>query len=256
MAKRVRRFVECICFITGCISLCLLLLAFLAVQYQQWMLRWRSERLVADMRRINPSQSTWVDAQQLMHRWGVWGHYDGSCTAVSCKYEIRIVNSSFYDPHVKRNVWLDWPIQHDYFDLYEWLGGRSVELYGSFLVNDGIIRKKNISLGYTIPLKKIRVDGEYELTLIINVVGLQQRDETIGEFGILNSDGELSRYPYYKAMSRGGITNGEMRYVYYNDHTPPDIVMQLTSFDFSCFTRLNPCTEFGQLLPAVKEWNP
>jgi hypothetical protein len=44
-------------------------------------------------------------------------------------------------------------------------------------------------------------------------------DWRIGEFGILNSDGELGSYPYYKAMSRGGITNGEMRYVYYNDHT-------------------------------------
>jgi hypothetical protein len=136
-------------------------------------------------------------------------------------------------------------------------GGRSAEVVGSFSVNNGIIRKKNVSVGYTVPLKKIRADDESELTLIVNVVGLQQQDETMGEFGILNSDGELSHYLYYKVMSRGGcMINCQIRFVYYNDHTPPDIIKQLTSFDFSCFTRFNPCTEFGQLLPAIKDWNP
>jgi len=240
----------------GGIVLSLVLIAFLAVQTQQRILRWHAERLMADMYEIRLYQSTWADAQRLMNRWGAWGHYDGSCTATSCKYEISIVNSSFYEPRVKRYAWLDWLFQHDYLDLYEWLGGRRGEVFVSFSVNNGIIRKKNVSVGYTVPRKKIGVENEFELTLIVNVIGLQQHDETMGEFGILNSDGELSHYPYYKAMSRGGITNGEMRYVYYNDHTPPDIIKQLTSFDFSCFTRFTPCTEFGQLLPAVKAWNP
>ena len=220
------------------------------------MLRWRSERLVADMNRINPNQGTWDDAQQLMHRWGAWGHYDGSCTATSCRYEIRIVNSSFYEPNVKRHAWLDWLFQHDYLDLYEWFGGRSAEVYVSFSVNNGIIWKKIVSVGYTVPRKKLRLNNEYELTLIVSVIGLQHKDETVGQFGILNSDGELSHYPYYKVISPGGCINCNMKYVYYNDRTPPDTIKQLTSFDFSCFTRFNPCTEFAQLLPAVKEWNP
>jgi hypothetical protein len=250
-----RKWAVRIVLFAGGIVLSLVLIAFLAVQTQQRILRWHAERLMADMHQIRLDQSTWADAQRLMHRWGAWGHYDGSCTATSCKYAIRIVNSSFYDPQVKRYAWLDWLFQHDYLDLYERLGGRRAEVVISFSVDNGIISKKNVSVGYTVPLKKGRVENEFELTLIVNVVGLQQQDETMGEFGILNSDGELSNYPYYKAMSRGGITNGEMRFVYYNDHTPPDITKQLTSFDFSCFTRFNPCKEFEQLLPASKDWN-
>ena len=251
-----RKWAVRIVLFVGGIVLSLVLIAFLAVQTQQRILRWHAERLMADMHQIRLYQSTWADAQRLMHRWGAWGHYDGSCTATSCKYEIRIVNSSFYEPHVKRYAWLDWLFQHDYLDLYEWLGGRVGEVFGSFSVNNGIIWKKNVSVGYTVPRKKIGVENEFELTLIVNVVGLQQHDETMGEFGILNSDGELSHYPYYKVMNRGGCINCQIRFVYYNDHTPQDIIKQLTSFDFSCFTRFDPCTNFGQLLPAIKDWNP
>ncbi len=148
-----RRLVTRIVYTVGCTFLSLSLLAFLAVQYQQWMLRWRAEQLVADMQKINLNQSIWSDAQQLMHRWGAWGHYDGSCTAISCKYEIRIVNSSFYDPQVRGYIWSDWLFQHDYLDLYEWLGGRSAEAFGSFSVNNGIVSKKIVSVAYSVPLK-------------------------------------------------------------------------------------------------------
>ncbi|WP_157466474.1 hypothetical protein [Edaphobacter aggregans] len=78
--------------------LSLVLLTFLAVQIQQRMLRWRAERLLADMHQIRLYQSTWADAQRLMHRWGAWGHYDGSCTAESCKYEIEMDSIARYNP--------------------------------------------------------------------------------------------------------------------------------------------------------------
>jgi hypothetical protein len=42
------------------------------------------------MHQIRLYQSTWADAQRLMHRWGAWGHYEGTCTAASCKYEIEM----------------------------------------------------------------------------------------------------------------------------------------------------------------------
>ncbi|MGA2569112.1 MAG: hypothetical protein ABSF23_01210 [Terracidiphilus sp.] len=40
----------------------LLVLTLSAVQTQQWLLRWRGERLMADMHRIRLYQSTWADA--------------------------------------------------------------------------------------------------------------------------------------------------------------------------------------------------
>ena len=43
-------------------------------------LRWRAEQLLADMHQIRLYQTTWADAQRLMHHWGAWGQYDGPCT--------------------------------------------------------------------------------------------------------------------------------------------------------------------------------
>jgi hypothetical protein len=53
----------------GAVVLSLVLLTFLAVQIQQRTLRWRAERLSADMHQIRLYQSTWADAQRLMNRW-------------------------------------------------------------------------------------------------------------------------------------------------------------------------------------------
>src|SRR5882757_2590378 len=119
-----RKWAVRIVLFVGGIVLSLVLIAFLAVQTQQRMLRWHDERLMADMHQIRLYQSTWADAQRLMHRWGAWGHYDGGCTAASCKYEIETDNIASYNPRVPRHAWLDWLLIHDRFNLYQWFGGR------------------------------------------------------------------------------------------------------------------------------------
>ncbi len=89
--------------VAGLATLAVLLLAFAAVQFQQWMLRWRAERLMADMHQIRLYQSTWADAQGPMYRWGAWGHYDGGCTATSCRYEIDLTDASWRAWNLARN---------------------------------------------------------------------------------------------------------------------------------------------------------
>jgi hypothetical protein len=105
--------------LAGVVTVSLVLIAFLAVQIQQRMLRWRAERLLAEMHQIRLYQSTWADAQRLMHRWGAWGHYDGGCTAQSCKYEIELDSITFYNPRIPRHAWLDWLLMHDRFNIYQ-----------------------------------------------------------------------------------------------------------------------------------------
>ena len=99
----------------------LVLVAFLAVQIQLIMSRWRAERLMADMHQIRLYQSTWADAQRLMHRWGAWGHYDGSCTAA--RLPLRHRHGHHPIPH--RRAWVEWFSAHDRLNLYQWLGGRA-----------------------------------------------------------------------------------------------------------------------------------
>src|ERR1700759_4734177 len=89
----------------GVVALSLALITFLAVETQQRMLRGRAERLMADMHQIRLYQSTWADGQRLIHRWGAWGHYEGSCTAASCVYGIEMGSIASYVPWVPRHAW-------------------------------------------------------------------------------------------------------------------------------------------------------
>ena len=62
------------------LTLLALLLALAAwVPIQQQILRWRAERLLADIRAIQMGKSNWDDAQRLMHRWGAWNEQLDNC---------------------------------------------------------------------------------------------------------------------------------------------------------------------------------
>ena len=123
------------------IALVLVMLLYAAVQFQQRLLRWRAEQLMADMHRIRLYQSTWSDAQRLMHRWGKWGHYDGSCTSANCRYQISLSDLSY--------ARFGWIMQHGGFRIYNWCGGRSARLTVSFTVHDGTTWRETAEIGVT-----------------------------------------------------------------------------------------------------------
>jgi hypothetical protein len=246
--------------------LSLVLLTFLAVQTQQRMLRWHAERLLADMHQIRLYQSTWADAQRLMHRWGAWGHYDGGCTAASCKYDIEMDNIARYNPRVPRHAWLDWLLQHDRFNLYQWFGGRGSAVRASFTVHDGTIWREGTAMGVSVPRRRMNkefavyrvlVFDDFDKELSIGAGSYQRLHRTLeNPFLYMGGAEGLAGHPYYKVGGPDGCKpNCQIRIVYYSTHTPPAEIERLTSYDFSCFTRFNPCKEFEDLLPAAKEWH-
>jgi hypothetical protein len=243
----------------GGVVLSLVLLTFLAVQIQQRTLRWRAERLMADMHQIRLYQSTWADAQRLMHRWGAWGHYDGSCTAASCKYEIEMDSIDRYNPRIPRHAWLDWLLKHDRFNLYQWFGGRISAVRASFTVHDGTIWRESTAMGVSVPRRRIRTGNydDFDLSLSIGAISYQRLHRTLeNPFVYMGGAEGLANHPYYKVGRPGGCKiNCQIGVVYYSTHTAPAEIERLTSYDFSCFTRFHPCTEIEDLLPAAKEWH-
>src|ERR1022692_3107638 len=112
-------------------ALALVLLTLATVQFQQRLLRHRAEQLMADMHEIHLYRSTWTDAQRLITRWGAWGHYDGTCTAAECRYQITLTDISYSK--------FGWLMQHGGFRIYSLFGGRATRLFVSFTVQDGAI---------------------------------------------------------------------------------------------------------------------
>ena len=112
-------------FWAWCVAvLSLVMLAFLLVQFQQNLLRWRAEQLMADMHHIWLYHSNWDDARRLMGRWGAWGHYDGTCTAKDCRYAIRLTDESWRTYQSVKPETYEWLMRLKAYSVYRWLGGR------------------------------------------------------------------------------------------------------------------------------------
>lgn len=251
--------------LVGGAFLLLVLSAFLAVQIQQWMLRWRAERLLADMHQIRLYQSTWVDAQRLMHRWGAWGHYDGSCTDANCKYEIELTSIDSYSRQVP-HAWLIWLLRHDRLNLYQWFGGRVSVFHASFTVHDGTIWRENAWIGVSVPRRRMKritnadtilTFDDFDWSLSVGAGSRQRLRRTLEDpFLAMVGDESLAGHPYYKLWRPSGcMILCQAVVVYFSTRTPPDEIERLTSYDFSCFTRFHPCARIVDLLPAAKEWH-
>jgi len=241
--------------VAGLAALAVVLLTFAAVQYQQWMLRWRAERLMADMHQIRLYQSTWADAQRLMHRWGAWGHYDGSCTAADCRYEIDLEDASWGAWDRQRRSTGGWLLRHQTaYVMYRWLGGRSALVHFAFVVQDGTIWRTITWVNIAVPPKLL--EGEdYGYVLIVEARSRQalRPSGTLGD--VRGGEDQLAEHPYYKAGRPGGCTSCMMVKVNYSTYTPQSDIVRLTSFDFSCLTRLISCKMPEDLLPAAGAWH-
>jgi hypothetical protein len=192
-----------------------------------------------------------------MHRWGAWGHYDGSCTAASCTYQIEMDSIAWYNPRIRRHAWLDWFLTHDRLNLYSWFGGRGSAFRASFTVHDGSIWREGAMIGVSVPSGRMRRDDDYDRSLSVGAESYQRLHRTIENWEpFIGPEDQLAQHPYYKVGRPGGCEiNCQIGVVYYSTHTPPAEIERLTSYDFSCFTRFNPCAELDDLLPAAKEWH-
>lgn len=240
------------------ILLALAACAVALLQVQQWMLCWRAERLLSDMQAIELHKTTWAQAQVLMHRWGAWGHYDGDCTADSCKYLITLTN--WYLPeHLPGGGGLHrsalWLMRTA---IYQRLGGRWGQFYAGFIVQDGTIRRTR--LGYTIgvPPHIAAKDDEYGYELIAiaqSRSSLNRYARSENSHWILGDDEQLADHPYYKGGRPSGCEICMASEVTYSTTTPQDEIRRLTAFDLSCITRWRPCTRVEDLMPAAKPWH-
>ena len=262
-----RKWAVRITHLAGGLFLSLVLLTFLAVQTQQRMLRWRAERLLADMHQIRLYQSTWADAQRLMHRWGAWGYYEGSCTAASCTYQIEFRSLISYNRHVPP-AWLVWLLKHDRLNLYEWFGGRGSVFSASFTVHGGTIWRESTWIGVSVPRRRMKrvtnadtilTSDDFEWTLSVGAGSYQRLHRTLQNWFLftgMGGDESLAGHPYYKVGRPDGCkVLCQIVKVYYSTRTPPAEIERLTSYDFSCFTRFHPCARIVDLLPAAEEWH-
>jgi len=228
-------------------ALALILLTLATVQFQQRLLRYRAEQLMADLHQIRLYQSTWADAQKLMHRWGAWGHYDGTCTAADCRYQIALTDMSY--------TWSGWFLQHGGYQVYSWFGGRQTVMCTQFIVQDSRILRTSMSIMTTVVDHSDSEVAGYGLIVSTksrgSLRGLDRRDSG----RVLGRDEQLLDHPNFKEGSPSGCTICMAVEVTYAASAPQSEIASLTSFDLSCLTRFHQCLTLGELLPSAKEWH-
>jgi len=204
------------------------------IQIQAHLLRHRAEALLSDIRQLELRKSTWADAQNIISRWGAWGHYDGSCTAAECEYHVVIAD-------VFNKRLLPYRLALPYVVIGGWLGGRPVLVHASFTVIDGVLWGKSFDASIVVPPRSF---SDYGYTLI----GKAGSASRLSRFG---PEPQLALHKDYLIGRPGGCEGCLMAYARFTPNAHPSDVQRLMNFDLSCITRWQPCLELEQLMPQA-----
>lgn len=232
------------------IAVGLLVIAMAAlIAIQQHILRWRAERLLADVRELELGKSNWSDARRIMTRWGAWGFYEGSCTAQRCTYQIDIEDTyrafPVYSPssnrlHTEPRRCCNWMLLP-----YQVLGGRAAMVSVRVEVIGGIVWGKDFFLATWVPAKIGNDESGYVLSGSANTVWRTEeyrRDV-------------VPSHPDYVIGRPGGCEGCVIAYSRFTPFADPAKVKVLMQFNLDCITHLVPCRDPMDIMPgAWKEY--
>jgi hypothetical protein len=213
--------------VAGVVVLALVAGLAVFVQIQQRILRWRAERLLADMRELQSHKSSWTDAQKIMRRWGAWGSYEGSCTAEKCEYRIVIMDT------LSTSVWVhldQYPMLRFLFWPLTILGEKSAFVEASLHIESGIVIKSSF---------RLHADGLIETATAVN------------DFVPYEFRAERMLHPEYWIGKNGGCTGCIQFETGFTPLAGRSKIRELTDFNFSCITRWTACTREADVLPAA-----
>ena len=208
--------------------------AWLYAEGAQWLLRWRAEKLLADIQALEVNRSSWSDAQRLMLKWGRWGNYWGTCTAESCEYWIDMTHvlperlRGYPDEGVKN--WLPRLMDH--------LGQRTAVVQAGFSVERGRVTEKSFREIVTLPVRVWYArGGAYVPELFV----------WSSEYERFSSDEDDAQLrSHIKVRNLKGPWGLRTQFA---SQVEPVERAALMSFQFSCITQFSPCLSERDILP-------
>ena len=209
-------------------ALCLVALAFAVVQSGQWLLRWRAERLRADMRELQSKEGTWKDAQKIMMRWRPWGLGESFCTPQECFFYVRmrdpidtLIRGDFDGQ--PRLPFLIWPSQL--------LGEKFTFVEASLRVNHGIVEESRFRMSFF---------GQDEGIAI-----------AVSTLDSLDYRSDRWQHPDYYAEKHAWCEACVRFETGFTAFAGKQKIRELTDFNFSCITRWSPCTSEADIMPSA-----
>jgi hypothetical protein len=226
--------------IAGVVVLALVVGLSIFVQIQQRILRWRAERLLADMRELQSHKSTWADAQKIMTKWGAWGSYEGACTAEECTGYIEIEDSlnTFIYSHYKQI-----PLLHLLYYPFSLIGEKWASVYATLRIKSGVVEESRYELRVSVFYGNSRVStGGYDL------IGITS--QSAYGFGP-NFRVDRLLHPEYWIGVTGGCEGCIKFMTQFTPLAEREKISELTDFNFSCITRWFSCTSEADIMPPA-----
>ncbi len=209
----------------------IVLILAVAIRVDQYLLRRKAERLLADLKSLEMRKSTYQDAQLVIDRWKDSIHQEGLCQPSRCDVQI-----SLYDFYMRHFRFFG---DHQRLErVFRVLGGRPAMIDGSIRVRKDFVWGKGIFAMVRSP--SARYDGS------INLGG-----------------GAGSGYPYYVSPLHPeyivhpvekplGVVNLGASAVF-TPYADPADVKRLMDINFSCLTKWHPCETGADIMPIA--WN-
>jgi hypothetical protein len=221
------------------VAVSLAVLGLGAIQAQQWYLRYRSERLLADIRALELRKSTFEDAQRLYETWRKGAHYEGTCSRETCRLQVEFDDftwnhAEFFSRYPRL------------FRVYHAVGGRAAKVIAAVSVRKGLIWTKNFSVSVEAPMDNSWRHGTYTL------VGSAETVSRFANFGHIRPD--LLVHPEYEVGKPGGCEVCLAVWANFTPYAEASDINRLMTYDLSCLTRLSsPCLVQEDLMPEA--WN-
>jgi hypothetical protein len=201
----------------------------------QWVLRWRGERLLADIQSLELSKSSWTDAEALMKKCG-FRHLGDSCTPEKCQYGIQM------DHGLTRWFWgyPDVGVMNWMPRIADNVGLRFAVISAGFTVQKGIVTSKSFEEMVRLPVRNwFLPGGGYTQELYVRSV------ETA----------DFSRYPDYdneRSRMHPHSSARENKFDLIVGYSPEEDISEqakLMDFHLECITRFIPCKNEEDVLP-------
>lgn len=226
-----------------------LLLIVSVIQIDQYLFRWRVERLLADIRSLKLRATSHNEAQLILGHWKSAIHYGNGCNEIDCSLDIILddpINyhlSGIFANHVIHVIAVV-DVGKMLFGEYLRLGGRAAGARGFIDIRNGTVLHTAFSAFVQVPQNNGHFPG-HEYTLIGGAYSVSHFWPGI--------PADLFLHPNYSIGGPSGCKPAcLMVWAKFTAYADPADVLRLMQFDLSCLTHwLHPCASEGDIMPAA-----
>jgi hypothetical protein len=208
----------------------ILCIAWVFGEGAQWLLRWRAEKLLADIRALQINRSTSSDAQQLMHNWAQWATPKPGCNPDDCTVQISLIQTlpPILVASSGTHNWLP--------RLTDSIGLRSVAARAGLTVEHGVVTSKYFGEQTTLPVRDLASTDGFIPYLSVSSAETSHFREIVGDSKLAHPNRMAQHLKGYLQVS-------------FSPDEDPSEQSALMNFQFSCITRFRPCESEAEILP-------